>query len=126
MLLKNDQGVPYSKVWKGHHVMPANQTAAKKLIESREFAMKDNPYTKEKEVKPTNLYGDFRKSYVFDNTFGSDNTLGTRALTEAQTTSRIPRMHYTKDLYQVEANQFRTFLNEREELPRLSILDNYK
>jgi hypothetical protein len=31
--------------------MPANQTAARKLIESKEFAMKDNPYTKEKEAK---------------------------------------------------------------------------
>ena len=46
MLFKNDQGVPYSKVWKGHHVVPANPAAAKKLIESSEFAMKDNPYTK--------------------------------------------------------------------------------
>jgi len=35
-------------------------------------------------------------------------------------------MHYTKDLYQTEVNQFRTFLNNQEELPRLSILDNYK
>lgn len=35
-------------------------------------------------------------------------------------------MHYTKDLYQTEVNSFRTFLNNQEELPRLSILDNYK
>ena len=65
---------------------------------------------------------------MFDNTFGNENTFGNRgrAKSEAQTTSRIPRMHYTNDLFQVDVNQFRTFLNEREELPRLSILDNYK
>lgn len=44
MLFKDSNGVPYSKVWKGYHIVPASQATAKKLIESKEFAMKDNPY----------------------------------------------------------------------------------
>jgi len=47
MLFKNDKGVPYSKLWTGQHVVPANTTAARNLIKSNEFAMKDNPYTAE-------------------------------------------------------------------------------
>lgn len=35
-------------------------------------------------------------------------------------------MHTTADKYQVEQNNYKTFLSDREELPRLSILDNYK
>ena len=35
-------------------------------------------------------------------------------------------MHTTNDTHATDVNRYKTFLNEREELPRLSILDNYK
>jgi len=44
MLFRDGKGVPVSKVWKRPHIVPASATTAKKLIENREFAMKDNPY----------------------------------------------------------------------------------
>lgn len=35
-------------------------------------------------------------------------------------------MHRTDDKFQTEINGYKTFLDDQEELPRLSILDNYK
>ena len=35
-------------------------------------------------------------------------------------------MHRTDDKFQTEINGYKTFLDDKEELPRLSILDNYK
>ena len=35
-------------------------------------------------------------------------------------------MHRTNDKFQTEINGYKTFLDDQEELPRLSILDNYK
>lgn len=80
--------------------------------------MKDNPYGTQKEKKRSTLFGDFKKSNVFDTNYNKSERV--------KTETRIPRMHYTSDLFTTQNNSFKTFLNEREELPRLSILDNYK
>lgn len=39
---------------------------------------------------------------------------------------RPPRLRQTKEKYENNSNGYSTFLNEKAELPRLSILDNYK
>lgn len=59
--------------------MPANPTEARDLIKSTEYAMKDNPYVAannpyvaDNKTNSKNLFGDFKKSYVFDQTFSPD------------------------------------------------------
>ena len=62
---------------------------------------------------------DFKRSYIFNNAVGSDKK------GVAERASRAV-LHTTGDKFQAEIHEYKMFLNDPEELPRLSILDNYK
>lgn len=65
------------------------------------------------------LAGEFKKSYIFNNGVNSDKAGVSARASQAS-------LHTTGDKYQTEINDYKLFLNDGEELPRLSILDNYK
>lgn len=71
------------------------------------------------ESKQSFIAGEFRQSFIYNNGIGSDK----RGVSE-----RAPRasLHRTGDKFLTEINDYKLFLNDPEELPRLSILDNYK
>lgn len=65
------------------------------------------------------MAGDFKRSLILNNGYNSDK----QGISERASQARL---HTTGDKYQTEVNDYKLFLNEPEELPRLSILDNYK
>jgi len=63
--------------------------------------------------------GDFKKSLIHTNGCYSDKA----GVSER---SSLARLHNTGDKFQTEINDYKLFLQDPDELPRLSILDNYK
>lgn len=62
---------------------------------------------------------DFKKSYIHNNGVYSDKVGVSERASRAT-------LHTTGDKFQTEINDYKLFLAEQDELPRLSILDNYK
>lgn len=62
---------------------------------------------------------DFKKSLIHTNGCYSDK----QGVSER---SSFARLHNTGDKFQTEINDYKLFLQDADELPRLSILDNYK
>ena len=65
------------------------------------------------------LHGEFKKSLIHRNGSYSDKP----GVSERST---FERLHTTGDKFQTEINDYKLFLQDPDELPRLSILDNYK
>ena len=63
--------------------------------------------------------GEFKKSFIHNNACYSDKP----GVSER---SSFTRLHTTGDKYLTEINDYKLFLGDPDELPRLSILDNYK
>ena len=60
---------------------------------------------------------EFKAGYFNDN--------GENPLTQEQKRAALTRMRQSGDTFLNTQNNFTTFLNDREDLPRLSILQNY-
>jgi hypothetical protein len=65
------------------------------------------------------LGGEFKRSFIYKNGVHSDKQ------SVAAYASRAS-IHTTGDKFQSDNNDYSLFLDDPEELPRLSILDNYK
>ena len=65
------------------------------------------------------LNGDFKKSFIHNNGGYSDKE-------GVKERSSVAALHTTGDKFQTEINDYKLFLQDPDELPRLSILDNYK
>ena len=61
-----------------------------------------------------------------DNSLGSNAFTNPNSLGQGSQNSKVTRMRSTNSQYENNKNVFATFLSDKNELPRLSILDNYK
>jgi hypothetical protein len=134
--------------------IPANPGQAKDQIMAKNIGLFDDEYDLKKEhdffenqqAKAKCLHGDFKKSYHHDNGKEVDEfgllknvkkmkrnaqslkqgveDLSTKSQSHAS--ERPNRMRNTNAKFENSSNAYQTFLNDKSELPRLSILDNYK
>lgn len=129
MLFRDAQGVNFGKIYAKQIFNPPAFAEARKTItgEGKDYVLSKGPYqisgqTSLQETvksKQNFLAGDFKRSYIFNNAVGSDKFgVSQRA--------SIATLHTTGDKFQTEINDYKLFLDDPEELPRLSILDNYK
>jgi len=73
-----------------------------------------------------NLAGNFKNSYQYDNRPTNDWTKKGADRRKPQSTMMRTTLRTTADSFMTQKNNYKTFLNDQEELPRLSILDNYR
>lgn len=155
ILYRAHNGLPLAKVTQNKEFIPANRMEAKKAIKATNIGLYDDEYDLKKEhdffvhqeAKSKCLYGDFKKSYHHDNgkevdEFGilknvkkmKRNAQSLQAIPDDQSTksqslasnNKSSRMRNTNAKFENSMNAYQTFLNDKSELPRLSILDNYK
>ena len=109
---------------------------------------KEHDFFEHQQAKAKCLHGDFKKSYHHDNGMevdefgilknvkkmkrnaqslqmgiGEDMSTKSQSLASQQ---KSTRMRNTNTKFENSMNAYQTFLNDKSELPRLSILDNYK
>ena len=77
-------------------------------------------------AKEKNIAGDFKKSFYYDNRPTNDWTK--KGVERRKPGSQMNRatLRTTADSFMTSKNNYKTFLDDQEELPRLSILDNYR
>ena len=115
-----------------------NPGEARKAVKNDKFTMHENEYNLERQVKleqfietKSKMVGpNFNPSTNFDNKEGIDwNKKGHRnrkTELEKQRQFKGTTLRNTADRFVGSENKFNTFLNDIEQLPRLSILDNYR
>ena len=129
MLFRDAQGVNFGKLYAKQIFNPAAPTMAKDSISGhgKDYIISRNPYevtgahSMEESMNSKSRYvgGEFKKSYIHKNGSYSDKP----GVTER---SSFAALHNTGDKYQTDINEYKHFLSDADELPRLSILDNYK
>ena len=135
-LVRDKQGVPIIKNYKKAFVQ-CNPSEAKATIREDGFTMHENEYNLAWQAKIDDYVnhkkkfvgGEFKKSFNYDNATNVDWNKSTRERkTEMMRTDQLKRntLRSTADSFITGSNGYKTFLQDVEELPRLSILDNYK
>eukprot|EP00352_Strombidinopsis_acuminata_P000382 CAMPEP_0176348228 /NCGR_PEP_ID=MMETSP0126-20121128/7694_1 /TAXON_ID=141414 ORGANISM="Strombidinopsis acuminatum, Strain SPMC142" /NCGR_SAMPLE_ID=MMETSP0126 /ASSEMBLY_ACC=CAM_ASM_000229 /LENGTH=167 /DNA_ID=CAMNT_0017696887 /DNA_START=531 /DNA_END=1034 /DNA_ORIENTATION=- len=76
--------------------------------------------------KDKRLAGDFKNSFVYDNRPTNDWTKKGSDRRKPASTMQRTTLRTTADSFITSKNNYKTFLDDQEELPRLSILDNYR
>ena len=72
------------------------------------------------------IAGEFKRSYVYDNA-GSKVDWNKKTQRGFSETARVRHsLHTTGDRFMGEVHDYKTFITDQEDMPRLSILDNYK
>eukprot|EP00347_Sterkiella_histriomuscorum_P017613 403348668 len=118
LLIRTDNGLPLSKVRPPSIFIPNNPSQAKTMIKNdnsglfqEEFDLKrKKDFEDHERHKRKMVAGVFRQSYYNDN-YG-------KSMSQS-------RLRKSNDSFIGQSNNFRTFLQEKQELPRLSILQNY-
>ena len=128
MLFRDAQGVNFGKLYAKQIFAPPAPTQARDDISGhgKDYILSKNPYgltataSLEQSMmeKSKYLHGEFKKSLIHRNGSYSDKP----GVSERST---FERLHTTGDKFQTEINDYKLFLQEPDELPRLSILDNY-
>lgn len=130
MLFRDANGVNFGKIYAKQVFAPTDSTQAKKNItgKGKDYLLSKDRYsdphvesTEESRLTKSRFTSgqDFKRSYIFNNAVGSDK----KGVSERANRAVL---HTTGDKYQTEINDYKLFLNDPEELPRLSILDNYR
>ena len=117
--------------------MPASKAEAKSSIKNDAFTMHETSYNAEREQrieehiehKRNILGGEFRCSKAFDNSLGPDWVQAKhkdRMSQDARNTMKRKTLMNTGDAFITGGNKFEHNLQDFDEMPRLSILNNYK
>ena len=135
-LVRDKGGVPVIKNYKRAFVQ-CNPSEARASIREDGFTMHENEYNLAWQAKIDDYVnhkkqfvgGEFKRSFNYDNATNVDWNKSTRERkTEMLRTDQLKRntLRSTADTFMSGTNGYKTFLADVEELPRLSILDNYK
>ena len=136
-IVRNQFGVPLGKMPTKTFV-PASKAESKQAIKNDKFTMFETSYnaTREKaleeqiEHKRRTIGGQFLCSKAFDNNIGPDwsqKTHKERMKTTLQSTDiKRSTLMTTGDAFISGGNKYETQLTDFDEMPRLSILNNYK
>jgi hypothetical protein len=118
--------------------VPANKAESKGSIKNDAFTLHETSYNAEREKniedhinnKQKILHGEFLTSTAFDNANGPDWTKKTHneRMSGAMKTAGLKRntLHNTGDAFICGGNRYEQHLGDFDEMPRLSILNNYK
>ena len=156
VLYRAENGIPLQKATHNVDFVPPNLEKAKDNMKSKNWGLFDDEYDLKKQHdfymaelnKQKRLNGPFKKSYYVDNgkavdVFGNiQRTRGktkhlmghstgmplTESKNDLSTSASMSqtRLRNTNSKFENNLNMYSTFLNDKGELPRLSILDNYK
>lgn len=130
MLFRDANGVNFGKIYAKQVFAPTSSTQARESITNKgkdclnsgeNYSSAHAASTQESQLQKSRYTTgqDFKRSYIYNNAVGSDK----KGVAER---SARAVLHTTGDKFTNEINDYKIFLNDPEELPRLSILDNYK
>ena len=130
MLFRDANGVNFGKIYAKQVFAPTSSTQARESITNKgkdclnsgeNYSSAHAASTQESQLQKSRYTTgqDFKRSFIYNNAVGSDK----KGVAER---SARAVLHTTGDKFTNEINDYKIFLHDPEELPRLSILDNYK